>query len=458
MGSQPRPGLSMGAGTVAPGDALLTDQYTITMAQSFWIHDQADEQASFELFVRSLPEHRGFLLAAGLETAVDYLRHWHFSDEDLAFLATQGIYKLGFIDYLSKLRFDGDLDAIPEGTVIPAQAPILRIRAPRAVASMVESALLTLINHQTMIASKAARVVSAADGRAVWDFSLRRLHGLGGAFGVARAAYIAGCAGTATVAAGRELGIPTTGTMAHHYVQGFGRDHEQQAFEQFLEDYPDNGVLLVDTYDTIEGTKRAMAASRSTGIVPKALRLDSGDLEVLSKQVRQILDEAGFNQTLILASNDLDEYKIAALLGAGAPIDAFGVGTMLGTSADAPYLGGVYKAVSQETKDQRPEMLMKLAPGKLTDPGHHQIWRDKNSYLLALEGESVDSRYQEVLLAPVLKDGELTSALPSLEEIKGRAQFELGELPVACQALNDPQPLQLQRSPGLQELRQQLST
>ena len=433
------------------GDALLTDQYTLTMAQSFWRHGQAHERTSFELFVRRLPPDRGYLVAAGLRPALEYLREWRFSDRDLDHLFSLGIFDSGFLRELSELSFTGDVWAVPEGTALPAQAPILRVEAPRLEAAIVESALLSIVNHQTMIATKAARIASAARGRAVWDFSLRRLHGPDAAFGVARAAYIAGFAGTATVAAGRELGIPTTGTMAHHFVQSFGVEREQQAFEQFLRDYPQMGVLLVDTYDAHRGIERAIAAAKATGVRLRGLRLDSGDLAALARYARRRLDEEGMTDAMVLASNDLDEYRITELLAAGAPIDAFGVGTMLGTCADAPALGGVYKLVAQETADERPGEVMKMAVGKRTDPGRHQLWRAAPDRFLLGMADEEGPQGLEPLLRRVMRWGSLAER-EDLDRIRARCARELDALPADVRALHEPREIELRRTPALERL------
>jgi nicotinate phosphoribosyltransferase len=431
---------------------LYTDQYTLTMAQSFWRHNQ-NEPTTFELFVRKLPKARSYLMVAGLAQAVEFLTALRFSDDDLAYLRSQGLYDEGFLDFLTELRFSGNMTAIAEGTVIAPQTPILRIDAPRIEATIIESALLTIINQQTMIATKASRIVYAAAGRAVWDFSLRRLHGPQAALGVARASYIAGAAGTATVIAGQKLGLPTTGTMAHHFILAFGEDNEQAAFEQFLGDYPTNGVLLIDTYDTHRGVERAISAAIVTGIPLKGVRLDSGDLLALSRYCRSRLDDAGMETTTILASNDLDEYTIQDLVTADAPIDAFGVGTMLGTSADAPSLGGVYKLVAQRHDGQEISM-MKKAPGKQTDPGAHQVWRTVLGDVLDLVG--ADHPEGQALLTPVLVDGQLVAPLPTLDESAAHAADELRKLPTAVRALDHPQALHLDRSPRLMALRAQL--
>lgn len=445
-------------------DPLLTDQYTLTMAQSFWLNNIHEEITVFELFVRKLPAHRNYLVAAGLESVLDYLESFSFEQEDIDFLDSLGLYKKDFLEYLKTLRFTGQIKAVPEGTVLPAQAPLLAVKATRIQAAIIESILLSIINHQTMIASKAARIVSAAQGKEIWDFSLRRLHGPDAALGVARAAYIAGAVGTATVAAGREMNIPTAGTMAHHYVQSFGPENEQEAFEHFLRDYPENNTLLIDTYDTLEGVKKAMNASVNTGVALQGVRLDSGDLNILSKAVRALLDNQGFENTKIFASNDLDEYKIANLLKNKAPIDSFGVGTMLGTSADAPYLGGVFKIVAQEAssdfKCQRPDNLMKLAPGKQTDPGEHQLWRDNKSMktTLSLADETLageaDSR---ALLTTAMSEGKRIKESPSLREIKDYCKEELDSLPDDVRRIDLDTPLLLNRSDKLIKLKEELA-
>lgn len=432
--------------------ALHCDEYELTMAQSFLRHGQTG-RATFELFVRHLPPRRGYLVAAGLEQALAYLVELRFTDEDLEYLRERSTYGEDFLEYLAGFAFHGDVDALPEGTVVGAGTPLLRVTAPRLEATIVESALLAIVNHQTMIASKVARIVDAAKGRPVWDFSLRRLHGPDAAPAVARAAYIAGAAGTATVVAGRLLGIPTTGTMAHHYVLAFGPDGEQRAFEQFLRDYPGRATLLVDTYDTRRGVERAIAASLAVGVPLAAIRLDSGDLLALSCEARRLLDEAGFGSTRIIASGDLDEDRIAALVAGGAPIDAFGVGTMLGVSADAPYLGGVYKLVAQEV-DGRTVPVMKRSAEKETDPGAHQVFRTATGDVLGLVGEEIDGR---PLLQPVMRGGEICGGVEPLDRIRERARAEREALPAEVRRLDQPQPWTVRRSPGLLALRRRLS-
>jgi nicotinate phosphoribosyltransferase len=432
----------------SPSTALYTDEYALTMAQSFLRHGQTG-RACFELFIRHLPEHRGYLVAAGLEQALAYLLEMRFTDEDLGHLARSGLYDGAFLDHLAAVRFSGDVDAIPEGTVVGAEVPLVRVVAPRVEATLVESSLLALVNHQTMIASKTSRIVDAAEGRPVWDFSLRRLHGPQAAVPVARAAYIAGAAGTATVIAGQLLDIPTTGTMAHHYVLAFGPTREPAAFEQFLRDFPSRAVLLVDTYDTPRGVDHAIAASQQTSVPLRAIRLDSGDIAALSRDARRRLDAAGMRETQILASGDLDEYRIAELIAAGAPVDAFGVGTMLGTSADAPALGGVYKLVAQE-EDGEMRPTMKLSTAKETNPGIHQVFRAEGGDVLGLDGEAVAGR---PLLVPMVRRGRLCREVETLDQLRARCTEERDAIPPRVRRIASPEPWPVRRSPALLALR-----
>ena len=450
MSPVPRPTQSAATGS----RALLCDEYELTMAQSFLRHGQ-DERVTFELLVRTLPPQRGYLIAAGVEQALDYLETLRFGDDDIEYLAGREIYDTAFLEHLRGLRFDGDVSAVAEGTPIGARTPLLRLTGPRIAATVAETALLAIVNHQTLVASKAARIVDAADGRPVWDFSLRRVHGPEAGLGVARAAYIAGCAGTATVAAGRTFGIPTTGTMAHHFVQRFGPDGEKAAFEQFLGDFPGRAVLLVDTWETIRGVDRAIAASAATGVRLMGIRLDSGDLGALAVEARRRLDAAGHTDSRILASNELDEHSIAALVAAGAPIDAFGVGTALGTSSDAPALGGIYKLVEQEVGGRRQPMMKTSAGGKATDPGVHQVFRvDSVGDTVGLAGEDVVGR---PLLEPVMRRGGRVGAQPSLEETRRFCYEQRQLLPAGVRRLDDPEEWPVHRSPGLEALRRGLS-
>ena len=435
-----------------PSLALHCDEYLLTMAQSFWRHGENGDSV-FELAVRELPRHRAYLVAAGLETAVEYLSGLRFDAGMLEWLGGLGRYAAGFLEFLEALRFTGDLDAVPEGTVMGAAAPLLRVSAPRIQATLLESALLAIVSQQVMVASKTARIVEAAGERPIWDFSLRRLHGVEAGLGVARAAYIAGAAGTATVVAGRRYGIPLTGTMAHQYVLGFGPDGEQRAFERFLLDYPDRAILLVDTYATRRGVERAIAASRATGVRLAAVRLDSGDLDRLSREARGLLDAAGMGTARILVSGDLDEWRIERLVRAGAPVDSFGVGTMLGTSADAPHLSCVYKMVAVEAESGRLVPVMKWSPDKVSDPGIHQVFRTPDGDTVALGDEILEGR---PLLEPVLRAGRLVAPLPDLPAIRERCRTEREALPEAVRRIDDHRVWPVGRSPALLRLRHEL--
>jgi nicotinate phosphoribosyltransferase len=437
-----------------PGDVLWCDEYALTMAQSFFLHEEDGDEVVFELFVRTLPRNRGYLIAAGLDSALEHLESLHCSGEAALFLEHQGIYTDGFLQRVRRVRFTGDVDGIAEGTPVGAATPLLRIRAPRLEATLVEGVLLAIINQQTLVATKAARIVDAAEGRAVWDFSLRRVHGPQAALGVARAAYLAGCAGTATVAAGHRYGIPTTGTMAHHFVLAFGPDREQAAFEQFLRDFPGRAVLLVDTYDTLRGVRHAIAAARTTGVPLAGIRLDSGDIGVLARQARKLLDDAGMREARIIASNDLDEYRIAALMRRQAPVDAFGVGTRLGTSSDAPALQGVYKLVEQ-CASGKPMPVMKHSRGKANDPGSHQVFRtDGVGDVVGMADEHLDGR---PLLKPAMRQGARSQRAPSLTALRDSCIAQRSFLPAPVRALRSPRPWPVTHSPRLEALSEALS-
>jgi nicotinate phosphoribosyltransferase len=351
---------------------LTTDLYELTMAAAYFENGLQNKRAIFDLFVRSLPAQRCYLIAAGLEQALDYLSSLRFTGDEIEYVREHPSFKRvsrEFFDYLREFRFTGDVWAMPEGTAAFGMEPLLRVTAPIIEAQVVETCLLSTINHQTMIASKAARVVTAAGGRGVIEFGTRRAHGAEAGLLAARAAYIGGCIGTSNVEAGHLFGIPTFGTLAHSFVMSF--DEEDQAFRAFLKVFPETATVLVDTYDTIAAVKRL---AREFGKSIPAIRLDSGDLCELSKQARQILDEAGMTETKIFASGDLNEYRIAELLAHGAQIDSFGVGTELATSYDAPALSGVYKLAGLQ-EDGRVTMRIKLSHEKATYPGPKQVWR-----------------------------------------------------------------------------------
>ena len=355
---------------MTPG-ALDTDLYQLTMAAGY---DAAGlkARATFELYVRSFPRDRHYLVSAGLEQALGYLEELRVTPEQVAYLRGlpifSGVQARFFDSVLPDLRFTGDVWAMPEGTPFFEYEPVLRVTAPLIEAQLVETALLATVNFQTLIASKAARIVSSADRRRVLEFGSRRAHGTEAAVLAGRAAYLAGCAATSNLEAGRRYGIPVSGTMAHSWVTTFV--DELEAFRAFVEVYGDRASFLIDTYDTVEAARKIVQA----GLRPFAVRIDSGDLITLSHTVRRILDEGGLRETQIVASGDLDEWSIAEALAHHAPIDAFGVGTALSTSRDAPALGGIYKLVEVE-RDDVPVPVMKLSGGKASYPGRKQVWR-----------------------------------------------------------------------------------
>ncbi len=412
---------------------LIFDEYELTMSQAFW-RVGLTGRVAFELVLRSLPRHYGYAVTAGLADALDFLTEFTLSARDLDALRAAGRFDPDFLDHCASLRFTGDVDAIAEGTPVGAGTPLLRVSAPRIEASLVEGALLAIVSHQTAVATRARRIVDAAAGRPVSDFSLRRLPGVGSARATARAAWIGGVSATATTSAGVDLDIATTGTMAHHYVLAYGPAGEQEAFVAFLREFPERAVLLVDTYDPSTGVAHAIAASRATGVALQGVRLDSGDLEAGSRRARELLDGAGMTQTQIVATNDLTEDRIAALVGAGAPIDAFGVGTALATSAAVPALSAVYKLVAQQTAGGW-EAVMKHSTGKRTDPGRHQVFRqDAASDILALADEDLPGR---ALLAPVLRAGRVLAGQPALSAVRAHCAAEMARLP---DEIRRPQP------------------
>jgi nicotinate phosphoribosyltransferase len=397
----------------------LTDRYELAMADSYVAAGIAGDRVAFELFVRDLPPPFGYLLSAGLASAESYLRTLRFGAESLAYLEEERICGPAALAALAELRFDGDVDAVAEGSVVFAGEPLLRVDGSRLVCQLVESHLLNQVNFQTLIATKAARMVDAADGRGVVDFGYRRAHGSDAGLLAARSAYIGGCAGSATVAAGYLWGIPTLGTMAHSYVMAF--TDQVTAFRRFLRDRPEESTLLIDTYDAVGGARAAVEASRAEGIVPQMVRLDSGSASELSRDVRAVLDDGGLGSTGIFCSGDLDEYEIARLVADGAPIDGFGVGTRLTTGWDVPALGGVYKLVESAGRP-----VMKTSPGKATLPGRHQVFRDGDGDVIGLAGEHLPGR---PLLEPVLRAGEPVADLPALADIRDRAGRERDALP-----------------------------
>jgi nicotinate phosphoribosyltransferase len=406
---------------------LLTDLYQLNMVEAYLEHGITGI-AVFEFFVRDVPEGRNFLIAGGLEPALDYLENLRFSGEDLAWLAGTGRFSGRLIDYLRAFRFTGTVHAMPEGTVFFANEPILRVTAPLPEAQMVETRLINLLQFQTLIASKAARMVLAAPGKLLVDFGLRRAHGAEAGVMAARASYLAGFAGSATVLAGKLYGLPLYGTMAHSFIEAW--DDEAAAFESFARARPENLVLLIDTYDTVAAARKVVALAprlRSAGIAIRAVRLDSGDLVALSKSVRRILDQGGLADVTIFASGGLDEHEIARLLLAGAPIDGFGVGTSLTTSSDRPALDSAYKLQEYAGLARR-----KHSSGKATWPGRKQVWR-RFGPDGRMAGDTIsledDLQSGEPLLEPVMRDGRRLSPMPTLAEARGRVARELERLP-----------------------------
>jgi len=431
--------------------ALLADLYELTMAAAYFENDFR-ATASFELFVRSLPQERSFLVAAGLEQALEYLESVRFEASDITYLRRQPVFAHvsdAFFDYLKDFRFTGEVWAMPEGTPVFGEEPLLRVTAPIIEAQIVETCLLATLTFQTMIASKAARVVAAAKGRDVVEFGTRRAHGPEAGVLAARAAYIGGCAGSSNVQAGERFGIPIFGTLAHSFVMAYR--NEEEAFRRFQKLFPEHGVLLVDTYDTLAAIEKIIRA----GLRPKGVRLDSGDLSELSKQVRDRLDQAGLHDTRIVASGDLDEFSIADLLVRGAPIDAFGVGTALATSKDAPALGGVYKLVDVQSTEG-PSYRAKFSEEKATHPGRKQVFRFRapgNNFcgdIIACEGESYEGATP--LLACVMQQGKRLRPSSSLEQIQEHARRELRRLPEAYRRIQDPEAYPVSFSQRLERL------
>ena len=421
------PGLLSAAQT-----SLLIDQYEITMARSF--HRLGMNQPSvFELFVRKLPPNRDWLVVCGLGPTLRLISEMRFGPKEREYLATIGCGG-EFIDYLEGLRFSGDIDAMPEGTIAFANEPLVRVTAPRIEAQLLETLLLNQINFQTMIATKAARVVLAAngDGESVVDFSPRRDHGTDAAMKVARATAIAGLGGTSNVAAAMRYGLLPVGTMAHSYVLSF--EAEQEAFECFLRENPDNGVLLVDTYDTLQGVRRAIAASEQTGVPLNGIRLDSGDIAALARESRKLLDEAGRRDTRIVASGDLEEHRISELCRAGVPIDVWGVGTELGTSRDSPVVNGVYKIVA-DLRGEAWRGVAKRSAAKETLPGAKQVFRrfEDETMVEDVVGTAEEELEGEPLLVPAMRGGEIVHE-ETLEVMRDRTSRSIAALPPALRS------------------------
>ncbi|MFQ5664078.1 MAG: nicotinate phosphoribosyltransferase [Terriglobia bacterium] len=430
---------------------LLTDLYELTMAAAYF-ENNFHATASFELFVRTLPPERAYLLTAGLEPALDFLESLRFAPAEIDYLRRHPVFRHvrdDFFDYLKSFRFTGEVWAIPEGTPAFGEEPLLRVTAPIIEAQIVETFLLTTLTFQTLIATKAARVVEAAQGRGVVEFGTRRAHGPEAGVLAARAAYIGGCIGTSNVEAGFRFGIPTYGTVAHSFVMAYG--DEEESFRQFQRVFPDHAVLLVDTYDTLAAVDKII----QLGLRPTGVRLDSGDLVELSRAVRRRLDQAGYTDTKIFASGDLNEHAIAAALARGASVDFFGVGTELATSKDAPALGGVYKLVEVRAGSE-PAYRAKLSEDKVTYPGCKQVFRflDPQGFYHHDVIARADEQYAdpEALLKCVARGGRRTASSPPLPDIQQRARKNLARLPARYRQLRHAPPYPVRPSPALENL------
>ena len=430
--------------------ALLTDLYQLNMIQAYLDHGETST-AVFELFVRKLPERRNFLVAAGLDSALSFLEDLRFTPEEVRWLGSTGRFDGRMLEYLASMRFTGDVHAMPEGTVFFADEPILRVTAPLPQAQLIETRMLNALHFQSLIASKAARMVLAAPGKTLVDFGLRRAHGGEAGLMAARASYVAGLDGTATVLAEALFGIPSYGTMAHSFVEV--HDDETEAFEHFARSRPESLTLLIDTYDTEEGARKVAALAprlAADGIDVSAVRLDSGDLAALSASVRRILDEAGLATVSIFASGGLDEHDLLRMTSEGAPIDGFGVGTSLTTSSDVPALDCAYKLQEYAGVPRR-----KRSAGKATWPGRKQVWRRLGpDGRMAGDVVSVESEEHEgeALLVPVMLNGRAVEPRATLEDARRRCARDLAQLPEPLRRLEPAEAYLVEIMPALRSL------
>jgi nicotinate phosphoribosyltransferase len=434
--------------------SLFTDYYELTMCASYF-DNKNFEPATFDLFIRRLPENRSYFLFAGLEDALQYMQNISFTQEHLVYLKKQG-FNDDFLDYLHTFHFTGDVWAVPEGTVAFPNEPLIRVTAPIIESQLVETFLLNTINLQTMIATKASRVVHAAKDKSVIEFGLRREHGIDAGMKVARSSYIAGCQGTSNVLAAMAYGIPVFGTMAHSFVMSYTK--EIDAFRAFAKTFPNKSTLLIDTYDAIAGAEKAVIVAKeleTRGFRLGGVRLDSGDLSRDSQKIRKILDDNELGYVKIFASGDLDEFKITQLINDEARIDAFGVGTKMGTSADRPYLDVIYKLCETMTPDGSFSPIMKLSKDKITLPGRKQVYRFKNEEgifkkdLIALSDEKVNC---EPLLVKVFERGKLIYNFPTINEIRAKAAENVSKLPAEFKALTNAPVYLVELSQKLQTL------
>ncbi len=470
--------------------ALLTDLYQLTMASAYWSSGMAERQAVFHLFFRENPFRGGFAIACGVDAVIDFIERFQFDDEDLAYLETlrgvdeRPLFKSAFLDHLRGLKFACDVDALPEGTAVFPQEPLVRVRGPILQCQLMETPLLTLVNYSTLVATKAARLYLAADGDSILEFGLRRAQGIDGGVTAARAAYVGGCVATSNVLAGKLFGIPVRGTHAHSWVMAF--DDEPTAFQTYAQAMPNNCVFLVDTYDTLDGVRHAVETGRwlqQNGHRMVGIRLDSGDMTALSIQARKILDDAGFPAASIVASSDLDEYAIAAMKERGARVDVWGVGTRLATAYDQPALGGVYKLTAIQTREGRWQDRVKRSEDaiKSTNPGIQQVRRffggdgqfigdmiyDENH---GVAGEAsmidlADSRARrtfpadaehEDLLTPIFQSGDCVYPRVAIEDSRARTLAQLERLPAGVKRFEAPETYPVGLEAGLHETKTRL--
>ena len=426
-------------------NGLLTDLYELTMAAGYFEAGKAQQKATFELTIRRLPANRNFAVAAGLPQAVDYLLNLSYSGEEIDYLRRLPAFaqvSSGFFEYLRAFRFTGDVFAVPEGTPLFAGEPMMSVRAPVIEAQIPETYLLSTLTFQTLIATKAARTVEAAAGRAVVDFGSRRAHTPEAGVLAARAAWLGGCTGTSNAQAGFRFGVPVYGTAAHSWVLSFCS--ETESFRHLQRMLGPSAVQLVDTYDSLEGTRKAAALGKPLW----GIRLDSGDFPRLSRAARAILDEAGLTDAKIMLSGDLDEYRIQELVRDGAPVDAFGVGTQLATSADAPSMGTIYKLVELDISGIK-RFTAKMSEEKSTLPGAKQIFRFEDHDVLARSGECSKGK---ALMRPVLLGGRLVEPLATLDTARARAADSIAALPAAIRALKPAEPWPVRHSQDLAAL------
>ena len=466
---------------------LLTDFYEITMANGYFKHGFCDRIAYFDMFYRRVPDNGGFAIMAGLEQLIDYLENLNFSDEDIDFLRSKNIFDEAFLEYLKNFKFECDVWAIPEGTPIFPHEPIITVRGPVIQAQFIETMILLTVNHQSLIATKANRIVRAAEGRAVMEFGSRRAQGYSGAIFGARAAYIAGCCGTACTVSERDDGIPALGTMAHSWVQLF--DSEYDAFRAYAETYPDSCTLLVDTYNVLKsGVPNAIKVFdevlKPMGKRPKGIRIDSGDIAYLSKKARKMLDAAGYPDCKITASNSLDEYIIRDTLLQGAKIDSFGVGERLITSKSEPVFGGVYKLAAIEKDGEIvPKIKISENTDKITNPGFKKVYRlfsDESGEAIAdvitLFEETIDETkpyeifdpehtwkrktitnfHTELLTVQIYDKGNKIYNNPNVHEIKKHCEREVGRLWDEVKRFEFPHKYYVDLSPALWDLKDDL--